>query len=48
LLTQQYQGWTATADNVAKMIMEVEEKAPEMAAFVFNLLGNQLRACRAI
>ncbi len=41
-------GWTATADNVAKMIMEVEEKAPEMAAFLFNLLGNQLRACRAI
>jgi hypothetical protein len=28
--------------------MEVEEKAPEMAAFLFNLLGNQLLACRAI
>ncbi len=33
-------GWICTPENVPKMVEEVEAKAPDTCAFVFDLLGN--------
>jgi hypothetical protein len=33
-------GWIAMPENISKLIAEMENKAPSLGVFVFNLLGN--------
>jgi hypothetical protein len=33
-------GWTASAENITKLQQDIENKAKDSTAFVFDLLGN--------